>query len=138
MNRPRAAKLLRVLAIPIIVFWVLVGVVTNVFVPSLDETTSANAGPLVGRDAPSSQAAVLTGNDYKESNFTSVAVLLLQTKGRKLNEGDHQYYNELVHRLLQDTKHVQSVQDLWGKPVTMSGSQSADAEAATSDDKAHR
>ena len=131
VNRPRAAKLLRVLAIPIIVFWVLVGLVTNVFVPSLDETTSANAGPLVGRDAPSSQAAVLTGNDYKESNFTSVAVLLLQTKGRKLNEGDHQYYNELVHRLLQDTEHVQSVQDLWGKPVTMSGAQSADAEAAT-------
>ena len=36
------------------VFWVLVGVVTNVFVPSLDDSTSANAGPLVGRDAPSS------------------------------------------------------------------------------------
>jgi putative drug exporter of the RND superfamily len=131
VNRPRVAKLLRVLAIPIIVFWVLVGVVTNVFVPSLDETTSANAGPLVGRDAPSSQAAVLTGNEFKESNFTSVAVVLLETKGRKLNEGDHQYYNELVRRLLHDTKHVQSVQDLWGKPVTMSGSQSADAEATT-------
>jgi hypothetical protein len=29
VDRPRAAKLLRVLAIPIIVFWVLVGVVTN-------------------------------------------------------------------------------------------------------------
>ena len=26
---------------------------------------------------------------------------------------------------------MQSVQDLWGKPVTMSGAQSADAEAAT-------
>ena len=130
-NRPRVAKLLRVLAIPIIVFWVLVGVVTNVFVPSLDATTSANAGPLVGRDAPSSRAAVLTGNDFKESDFTSVAVVLLQTKGRKLGEGDHRYYDELVRRLLHDTKHVQSVQDLWGKPVTMSGSQSADAEATT-------
>ena len=131
MNRPRVAKLLRVLAIPIIVFWVLVGVATNVLVPSLDATTSANAGPLVGRDAPSSQAAILTGNEFKESNYTSVAVVLLQTKGRKLGDEDHRYYDELVRRLLQDTKHVQSVQDLWGKPVTMSGSQSADAEATT-------
>jgi RND superfamily putative drug exporter len=131
VNRPRVAKLLRILAIPIIVFWFLVGVASNVLVPSLDATTSANAGPLVGRDAPSSQAAILTGNEFKESNYTSVAVVLLQTKGRKLGDEDHRYYNELVRRLLHDTKHVQSVQDLWGKPVTMSGSQSADAEATT-------
>src|ERR1700722_18216786 len=85
VKRPRIAKLLRVLAIPIIVFWVLVAVVTNVFVPSLDDATSENAGPLVGRDAPSSQAAVLTGNEFKESDYTSVAAVLLETKGRKLN-----------------------------------------------------
>jgi putative drug exporter of the RND superfamily len=131
VSRPRIAKLLRALAIPIIVFWVLVGVATNVLVPSLDATTSANAGPLVGRDAPSSQAAILTGNEFKESDYTSVAVVLLQTKGRKLGDEDHRYYDELVRRILRDTKHVQSVQDLWGKPVTMSGSQSADAEATT-------
>jgi len=131
VKRPRIAKLLRVLAIPIIIFWVLVAVVTNVFVPSLDDTTAANAGPLVARDAPSAQAAIIQGNDFKESDFTSVAVVLLQTTDRKLGEQDHQYYNELVRRLLDDTKHVASVQDLWGKPVTMSGSQSADAEATT-------
>src|SRR5260370_24618907 len=96
VNRRRVAKLLRALAIPIIVFWVLVGVVTNVFVPSLDETTSANAGPLVGRDAPSSQAAVLTRDAFKESNYTSVPVVLLVTKGRKLGDEDHRYYNALV------------------------------------------
>jgi RND superfamily putative drug exporter len=120
-----------VLAIPIVIFWILVAVITNVFVPSLDDTTAANAGPLVARDAPSAQAAIIQGNDFKESNFTSVAVVLLQTNDRKLGEQDHQYYNELVGRLLDDTKHVASVQDLWGKPVTMSGSQSADAEATT-------
>ena len=131
VKRPRLAKLLRVLAIPIIVVWVLLAVVLNVFVPSLDDTTASNAGPLVARDAPSAQAAIIQGNDFKESDFTSVAVLLLQTNDRKLDEGDHQYYNEVVRRLLDDTKHVASVQDLWGEPVTMSGSQSADAEATT-------
>ena len=131
VQRPRLAKLLRVLAIPIIIFWVLVAVVTNVFLPSLDDVTADNAGPLVARDAPSAQAAIHQGNDFDESNYTSVAVLLLETKDRKLGEQDHQYYNEVVRRLLDDTKHVASVQDLWGKPVTMSGSQSADAEATT-------
>jgi putative drug exporter of the RND superfamily len=131
VERPRLAKLLRVLAIPIIILWVLVAAVTNIFLPSLDEITAENAGPLVARDAPSAQAAIHQGNDFDESNYTSVAVLLLETKGRKLGEQDHQYYNELVRRLLDDTKNVASVQDLWGKPVTMSGPQSADAEATT-------
>ena len=131
VNRPRLAKLLRVLAIPIIIFWVLAAMVTNVFVPNLDDVTADNAGPLVARDAPSAQAAIHQGNDFDESNYTSVAVLMLETKDRKLGEQDHQYYNEVVKRLLDDTKHVASVQDLWGKPVTMSGSQSADAEATT-------
>jgi putative drug exporter of the RND superfamily len=131
VKRPRVAKLLRVLAIPIIVFWVLVGVVTNVFVPPLEETTKANAGAMIPRDAPSSQAAIIAGNAFQESNYTSVAVVLLETQGRKLGEQDHRYYDELVRRLRHDTKHVQSIQNLWGKPVTMSGQQSADGELAT-------
>ncbi|WP_285030199.1 RND family transporter [Mycolicibacterium sp. lyk4-40-TYG-92] len=131
VKRPRLAKMLRVLAIPIILIWLAIAVLTNVLVPSLDDITAANAGPLVARDAPSAQAAIHMGNDFNESDFTSVAVLLLETHGRKLDEGDHQYYNEVVRRLLADTKHVQSVQDLWGKPVTMSGSQSGDAQATT-------
>ncbi|MDT5070227.1 MAG: hypothetical protein QOK02_6382 [Mycobacterium sp.] len=131
VKRPRLAKLLRTLAIPIVIFWVLIAVITNVFLPSLDDVTADNAGPLVARDAPSAQAAIHQGNDFRESNYTSVAVLMLETKDRKLGEQDHQYYNEVVSRLLDDTNHVASVQDLWGKPVTMSGSQSADAEATT-------
>ena len=78
--------------------------VTNVFVPSLDDVTADNAGPLVARDAPSAQAAIHQGNDFDESNYTSVAVLLLETEGRKLGEQDHQYYNEVVRRLLDDTR----------------------------------
>src|SRR6202008_101797 len=131
VQRPRLAKLLRVLAIPIVIFWLLLAVVLNVLVPSLDDVTAENAGPLVARDAPSAKAAIHQGNDFDESNYTSVAVLLLETKGRKLGEQDHQYYNEVVRRLLDDTENVASVQDLWGKPVTMSGPQSADPEATT-------
>jgi putative drug exporter of the RND superfamily len=131
VNRARIAKMLRVLAIPILLFWVLAAVVTNVFVPSLEANTAANAEAEVPRDAPSSQAGIRQGQAFNESSFTSAAVILLETQGRKLGEQDHRYYDELVRRLLQDKQHVQSLLNLWGKPVTMSGQQSADAEAAT-------
>jgi len=131
VNPPRVAKLLRTLAIPIVVFWLLAAVVTNVFVPSIEKNTAANAEAEVPRDAPSSQAAIFQGRAFHESDFTSAAVILLETHGRKLGEQDHRYYDELVRRLQQDKKHVQSLLNLWGKPVTMSGQQSADGEAAT-------
>src|SRR6201998_2760099 len=131
VKRPRAAKLLRTLAVPIVIFWVLAAVVPNVFVPSIEKNTAANAEAEVPRDAPSSQAAIVQGQAFHESDSTSAAVILMETQGRKLGEQDHQYYNELVRRLDKDTKNVQSLLNLWGKPVTMSGQQSADAESAT-------
>ena len=53
VQRPLVAKLLRALAIPIILFWLGVAVVTNALFPSLEATTKANAGAMVPRDAPS-------------------------------------------------------------------------------------
>src|SRR5215469_12452701 len=94
VKRPRAAKLLRTLAIPIIVFWVLLAVVTNVFVPSIEKNTAANAEAEVPCDAPSSQAAIFQGRAFHESAFTSAAVVLWETHGRKLGEQDHRYYDE--------------------------------------------
>src|SRR6201996_8042871 len=131
VKRPRVVRLLRVLAVPILVFWLLAAVVTNVFVPSIEKNTAANAEAEVPRDAPSSQAAIVQGQAFHESDSTSAAVILMETQGRKLGEQAHRYYDELVRRLLQDKQHVQSLLNLWGKPVTMSGQQSADAEAAT-------
>lgn len=131
VKRPRAARLCRRFAVPIVVFWVLLGIVVNVFVPSIEENTKANAKALVPRDSPSSQAALVQGSAFGESAYTSAVVVLLETDGRKLGDQDHQYYNELVRRLRADRQHVQSLLDLWGKPVTKSGQQSADAEAAT-------
>ena len=42
----------------------------------------------------------------------------------------HHYYDGLVQKLAQDTKHVQHVQDFWGDPLTAAGSQSSDGKAA--------
>ena len=42
----------------------------------------------------------------------------------------HRYYDELVKRFNEDTKHVEHVQDFWGDPLTAAGSQSPDGKAA--------
>ncbi|OBH05079.1 hypothetical protein A5696_00195 [Mycobacterium sp. E2699] len=131
VKRPLLARLCRQFAVPIVVFWVLLGVVVNVFVPSIEENTKANAKALVPRDSPSSQAALVQGSAFKESDYTSAVVILFETQGRKLGDQDRQFYDEVVRRLRNDKQHVQSLLDLWGKPVTKSGQQSADAEAAT-------
>ncbi len=130
-KRPAAARLLRILAIPVVIFWVVAAAVLNIFVPPLEKTTAANAKAMIPRDAPSAAAAITQGHDFKESDYTSMAVVVLETQGRKLGEQDHRYYDELVRRLRGDSKHVQSLMDLWGDPVTRSGQQSADAQAAT-------
>lgn len=130
-NYPATARWLRVLAIPVLLFWVIAAAALNILVPSLEETTAANAKAMIPRDAPSSAAAITQGRDFKESDYTSAAVVVLETKGRKLGEQDHRYYDKLVRRLLEDKAHVQSVMDLWGDPVTRSGQQSADGQVAT-------
>jgi len=48
---------------------------------------------------------------------------------RPLDDRDHQYYDDLMQRLKQDTQHVQYVMDLWGKPITAAGAQSVDGKA---------
>jgi RND superfamily putative drug exporter len=131
VKRPRLAKFCRQFALPICLFWVLLAIVVNVFVPTIEENTKANAKALVPRDSPSSQAALTQGNAFHESKFTSAVVILFETQGRKLGDQDRQFYDEVVRRLRNDTEHVQSLLDLWGKPVTKSGQQSTDADAAT-------
>ena len=42
----------------------------------------------------------------------------------------HHYYDGLVDKLSQDTKHVEHIQNFWGDPLTAAGSQSSDGKAA--------
>ncbi|MGV9801598.1 MMPL/RND family transporter [Mycobacterium sp. NPDC003449] len=130
-KHPAAARWLRVLAVPVVLFWVIAAAAVTFFVPSLEETTSANAKAMIPRDAPSSVAAITQGQDFNESDYTSAAVIVLEAQGRKLGEQDHEYYNKLVRGLTEDKEHVQSLMDMWGDPVTRSGQQSADGEVAT-------
>jgi RND superfamily putative drug exporter len=117
--------MVRLFAIPIIAFWALLAVSTNTFMPQVERVAEELAGPVVPHYAPSQRALLTIGAKFHESNSTSLAMIVLEAN-RPLGDADHQYYDELMRRLLQDTKHVQSSIDLWGKPITAAGAQSLD------------
>ncbi|WP_197283784.1 MMPL/RND family transporter [Mycobacterium sp. Marseille-P9652] len=128
-KRPFVPRMVRMLAIPIIAFWGLLAVSTNTFMPQVERVAEELAGPVVPHYAPSQRALLAIGAKFRESNSTSLAMLVLEAD-RPLGDADHQYYDDLVRRLKQDPKHVQYVMDLWGKPLTAAGAQSLDGKAA--------
>jgi RND superfamily putative drug exporter len=128
-KRPLVARTVRVLAVPILVFWALLAVTTNTFVPQVERVAEELAGPMVPTYAPSQVAMLKIGEKFQESNSTSMTMLVLEAD-RRLGEQDHQYYDDLVRRLKADTGHVQYVMDTWGKPITAAGAQSLDGKSA--------
>ncbi|GCB00864.1 putative membrane protein, MmpL [Mycolicibacterium sp. NCC-Tsukiji] len=128
-KRPFVPRMVRLLAIPIIVFWALLAVITNTFVPQIERVAEELAGPMVPTYAPSQVAMLTIGKEFHESTSTSLTMLVLEAD-RGLTEQDRDYYAGLVHTLKADSTHVQYVMDTWGKPITAAGAQSLDGKAA--------
>jgi putative drug exporter of the RND superfamily len=128
-KRPFVPRMVRAFAIPIIAFWALLAVSTNTFMPQVERVAEELAGPVVPHYAPSQRSLLAIGAKFQESNSTSLAMVVLEAN-RPLGDVDHQYYDDLMRRLLHDTKHVQSAIDLWGKPITAAGAQSLDGKSA--------
>jgi putative drug exporter of the RND superfamily len=127
-KRPFFPRMVRMFSIPIIIGWALFAVTTNTFVPKVEDVATELAGPEVPTYAPSQYALLHIGDKFKESNSTSLTMLVLEAD-HPLDDQDHRYYDDLVSRLKADTKHVQYVMDLWGKPITAAGAQSIDGKA---------
>ena len=110
-RRPFVPRMVRVFAIPIIVFWALLAVSTNTFMPQVERVAEELAGSLVPHYAPSQRALLAIGEKFHESDSTNLTMLVLEAD-RPLGDVDHRYYDDLVLRLKQDPKHVQYVMDL--------------------------
>jgi transport protein len=127
-NRPFVARTVRLLAVPIIIFWALFAVTTNTFVPKVEDIAAELAGPMVPTYAPSQRSMLHIGEKFHESTSTSLTMVVLEAD-HPLDDQDHQYYDDLMLRLKHDTQHVQYVMDLWGKPITAAGAQATDGKA---------
>ena len=113
----------------IALFWLALAVITNVFVPQLETVAQAHNVSLSPQDAPSLQASKRIGKVFQEFDSDSAAMIVLEGD-QPLGADAHHYYDGLIKKLSQDTKHVEHVQDFWGDPLTAAGSQSADGKAA--------
>jgi RND superfamily putative drug exporter len=116
-------------SVPIILAWLAITVIVSIGVPPLEQVEKEHSISQTPEDAPSFKAMTRMGEDFKESNSDSTAMIVLE--GQQTLGGDaHKYYDRLIRQLKDDPKHVQHIQDFWGDPLTAAGAQSADGKAA--------
>jgi RND superfamily putative drug exporter len=123
------SRWVRRLCVPIVLFWLATAAITNVFVPQLEVVGEEHNVALSSPSSPSLQAFQRIGKVFGEFDSDSAAMVVLEGD-QPLGAEAHRYYDELVKRFNEDTKHVQHVQDFWGDPLTAAGSQSPDGKAA--------
>ncbi|GAA4296960.1 RND family transporter [Mycobacterium paraffinicum] len=128
-HRPYLPHAIRIFAVPIIVGWVLVTVLVNVIVPTLEKVGEAHSAPMTPLDAPSMKAMMRLGHNFHEFDSNSTVMIVLEGQ-QPLGPDAHQYYDKLIRQLRQDPKHIQHIQDFWGDRLTAAGAQSADAKSA--------
>ena len=126
---PFIARTIRRLSLLIILAWVALTLIVTLAVPSLEQVGREHSVPLSPKDAPSVEAMMRMGKDFKESDSDSFAMIMLEGQ-QPLGDDAHTYYAGLVRELRDDPKHVEHVQDLWGDRLTAAGAQSADGKAA--------
>ena len=120
------ARVIRRLAVFIILGWVALTLLVTFGVPRLEIVGQQHSVPLAPQDAPAVQAMQRMGRDFKESDSDSFAMLVLEGQ-QQLGDDAHAYYDKLVRELRNDTKHVEHVQDLWGDRITQPGAQTPDS-----------
>jgi putative drug exporter of the RND superfamily len=120
---------IRLGSVPILLFWLALTVLVNVAAPQLEVVGQNHSVSLAPKDAPSMQAMQRVGRTFQEFDSNSSVMVVLEGD-QPLGNDAHHYYDGLVKKLEQDTRHVEHVQDFWGDPLTAAGSQSADGKAA--------
>jgi RND superfamily putative drug exporter len=126
---PFIARTIRRFSLFIILAWVALILIVTLAVPSLEQVGQEHSVSLSPEDAPSVQAMIRMGKDFKESDSDSFAMIVLEGQ-QPLGDDAHTYYAGLVRELRDDPKHVEHVQDLWGNRLTATGVQSPDGKAA--------
>ena len=127
-TRPFVARMIHRLSVPIILGWLAIAVLLSIGVPSLEQVEAEHSVSLSPVDAPSFTALAHLGEDFKETNSGSLAIIVLEGQ-QPLGDDAHHYYDHLVRELRADPTHVQNVQDFWGDPTTRGAAQSADGKA---------
>ena len=128
-GRSGIAKVIRVLALPILLGWIALTVLSNSAVPPLEKVGEEHTVGLSANDSPALISMKKIGADFQEFDSDSSGMIVLEGD-QPLGDAAHKYYDVLIEKLEADTAHVQHVADFWGDPLTASGAQSTDGKAA--------
>lgn len=128
-SRISLSGMIRRLSVPILLFWVGLAALTNIAVPRLEVVAEQHNVALSPADAPSLHAMKRIGDAFDEFHSDSAAMIVLEGD-QPLGENAHRFYDTLIEKLSQDTKHVEHIQNFWGDPLTAAGVQSTDGKAA--------
>lgn len=126
--RPLIPRMIRTLALPIILGWIAIIVILNTSVPQLEEVGKQQAVSMSPGDAPSMISMKHIGKVFEEGTSDSSAMIVLEGD-KPLGDDSHAFYDKMVAELRADKTHVLSVQDFWGDPLTATGAQSTDGKA---------
>ncbi|WP_205876261.1 MMPL/RND family transporter [Mycobacterium camsae] len=126
---PFLPRMIHRLALPIVLVWLGVVLVTNTVAPQLETVAKNHSVSQSPTDAVSFQSMMQVGKKFKEFDSDSSAMIVLEGD-KPLGAEAHRYYDQIVKRVEEDKKHVQHVQDFWSDPLTAAGSQSHDQKAA--------
>ncbi|MCW2626404.1 MMPL family transporter [Mycobacterium sp.] len=126
---PAIPRMIRLFSVPILLGWLALTVIVNVVVPQLETVGQSHAVSMAPNDAPSMQATKRAGQDFREFDSNSSAMIVLEGD-QPLGVDAHHFYDGLIQKLEADKKHVEHIQDFWGDPLTAAGSQSAENKAA--------
>jgi putative drug exporter of the RND superfamily len=124
-----AARIIRRLALPVILLWLALTVIVNTVAPQLQEVARTHSVSSSPRDAPSLIAMKRIGKDFQQFNSDTMAMVVLEGND-KLGDDAHRFYDTLIAKLAADKAHVEHIEDFWGDTLTAAGSQSTDGKAA--------
>ena len=100
-KRPVFRTSLRILAMPIVLFWIVVAVLVNVIAPQLEVVGELHSAPMAPEDAPSMKAMKLMGGNFQEFNSNSTMMVVIEGQ-QPLGPDAHKYYDEIIRKLRQD------------------------------------
>src|SRR5689334_22692208 len=91
-ERPRIPQTIRWLSVPILLIWLAVAAITNVLVPQLEDVGKAHNVALSSPDSPSLQAFKHIGKVFKEFDYDSAAMIVLEGD-KPLGPDAHGFYD---------------------------------------------
>ncbi|WP_233424808.1 RND family transporter [Mycolicibacter heraklionensis] len=124
----RVARWLQRRAVVVVLVWIAVAGLANVFVPQLERVVVSHSGSFMPADTANNLAALRSSELFGNAPGNNINYVVLERE-EPLQTEDRNYYQALVSALRADTRHVDAVTELWTSPLTAAGVLSADGRA---------